>query len=43
MSDSESEESTKPGCLDSESGHPGTTSEDIQRQLGICVLAKGKI
>jgi len=39
MSDSESEESTKPGCLDSESGHLGTTSKDNQRQLGISVFS----
>jgi len=35
MSDSESEESNKPGCSDSESGHPGKSSADSQQQLGI--------
>jgi len=39
MSDSESEESDKPGCSDSESGHPGQSSEDNQRQLGIQMLS----
>jgi len=34
MSDSETEESDKPGCSDSESGHPGQTSQDSQKQLG---------
>jgi len=35
MSDSESEESNKPGCSGSESGHPGQSSEDNQKRLGI--------
>jgi len=35
MSDFESEESDKPGCSYSESGHPGKSSEDNKRQLGI--------
>jgi len=34
MYDSKSEESDKPGCSDYESGHPGQSKQDIQKQLG---------
>jgi len=39
MSDFESEESDKPGCSDSELGHPGQTSEDSQKQLGYTMFS----
>jgi len=39
MSDFDSEESIKPGCSDTESRHPGTSSADNQRQLGINVFS----
>jgi len=35
MSDSKSEESDKPGCSVSESGHPRKSLEDNQKQMGI--------
>jgi len=31
---SKSDESDKPGCSDSESGHPGKSQEDVNKQLG---------
>jgi len=34
MYDSESDESDKPGCSDSESGHPGQSKQDVNKQLG---------
>jgi len=35
MCDSESDESDKPGCSDSESGHPGQSKQDVSsKQLG---------
>jgi len=39
MSDFELEESDKPGCSDSESGHPAQSSEDNQMQLGNQMLS----
>jgi len=39
MSDSESEESVKLGCLDSEAGHPGKSLSDTQQLLGTSVYS----